>query len=293
MLRIKSRETCRLTTAAIFAAVSAIGAVAGAETISDGNSNVTINTSGPSPFITSWTVDGVDQYGGTPAGSEDFQIATNGGSLASINSLPLATTPFTLGGLATTVYTGSGYTVTVENTLTGGTPGSGTSAMVEQITINNTEDVASAVSPAIAQVGAISFQLVQVSNLTVDAMANNNTLTLSPSTNPNTATQTNPLGTTVTVGVDMTPTSFTAGNVGSESASVGPFVGDDGFTFEWDGVIDPGGSYQVSIDESVTGATSGETPPAVPLPSAAWNSLATLAGLAAIGIARRMRKPIA
>ena len=265
--RKKSRGYCGLSiaAAAVFAAGLNFASSAHAETLSSGNSDLTINTSGPNPFITSWTVDGVDQYGGTPAGSEDLQISIDGGALQSINTLTVSGTPFAIGGLATTVYEGDGFTLTVDTTLTGGTSGSGTSALVDQITINNTEEIPAVVTSNIVPTSPLTFRLVEVSNVTLDSL-DTNTLTLSPSGSPNTATYTNALGTTVMITPDTTPNSFTAGTVGSESnSSTGPFVGNVGFTFEWDGTIDPGGSYQVSMPESVTGATSGGSPPAVGL----------------------------
>jgi hypothetical protein len=293
--RKKSRGYCGLSiaAAAVFAAGLNFASSAHAETLSSGNSDLTINTSGPNPFITSWTVDGVDQYDGTPAGSEDLQISIDGGALQSINTLTVSGTPFAVGGLATTVYEGDGFTLTVDTTLTGGTPGSGTSALVDQITINNTQEIPAVVTSNIVATNDITFRLVEVSNVTLDSL-DTNTLNLSPSVSPNTATYTNSLGTTVTITPDTTPNSFTAGTVGSESnSSTGPFVGNVGFTFEWDGTIDPGGSYQVSMPESVTGATSGGSPPAVPLPSSAYSSFAALLGLGGIAAVRRMRKQTA
>ncbi|MGD0766912.1 MAG: hypothetical protein ABSB42_01685 [Tepidisphaeraceae bacterium] len=295
MLRIaKTRSFCGLyVAAAIWAAGPMFGSTAQAATISNGNSDLIINTSGSNPFITSWTVDGVDQYGGSPAGSEDFQISTGGGSLVELNSLSLTSSFVSPPGLGlfSATYTGEGYTVTVKDTLTGGNSGSGASALSEVITINNTEAVPADtnVNSAI-ELSPLTFRLVQVSNLTLDATAGNDALTLSPS-QPNTANQTNPLGTVANVSVTPTPTSFTGGTVGSQSASTGPFFGNDSFSFEWDGTIDAGNSYQVSINETVQGATAGTA--AVPLPSSAKSALTMLAGLAVIGIVRRMRRAIA
>jgi hypothetical protein len=290
MLRsAKSRSFCGLCiAAAIWASGSMLGSTAQGATLSKNNSDLTINTSGPSPFITSWTVDGVDQYGGSPAGSEDFQISTGGGSLVELNSLALTSPPdpSLLGiGLFSATYSGAGFTVNVQETLGGGNIGSGSSSLSEVITINNTEALPTDATSNVVELSPLTFRLVQLSNLTLDAIAGNDTLTLSPS-QPNTANQTNPLGTVANISVTATPTSFTGGTVGSQSASTGPFVGNDAFSFEWDGTIDPGGSYQVSINETVQGATSA----AVPLPSAAKSALAMLGGLAVIGIVRRMRK---
>jgi hypothetical protein len=293
--RKKSRGYCGLSiaAAAVLAAGLNISPAAHAETLSSGNSDLTINTSGPNPFITSWTVDGVDQYGGTPPGSEDLQISINGGALTPINTLTVSGTPFAVGGLATTVYEGLGFTVTVDTTLTGGTSGSGTSALVDQITINNVAEAPAVVTPNIVPTNTISFRLLDVSNVTLDS-TDTNTLNLSPSVSPNTATYTNSLGTTVMITPDTTPNSFTAGNIGSESSSsTGPFVGNVGATFEWDVTLEPGDSFQVSIPESVTGATSGGSPPAVPLPSSAYSSFAALLGLGGIAAVRRMRKQTA
>ncbi|MGA2440616.1 MAG: hypothetical protein ABSH08_06640 [Tepidisphaeraceae bacterium] len=293
MLRIaKTRSFCSLCiAAAIWAAGPMFGSTAQAAAISNNNSDLTINTSGSNPLITSWTVDGVDQYGGSPAGSEDFQISTGGGSLVELNSLSL-TSSFVSPpgvGLFSATYTGAGYTVTVKDTLTGGNNGSGASALSEVITINNVEPIPVGTVTNLdgIAISPLTFRLVQLSNLNVDATAGNDTLTLSPS-QPNTANQTDPLGTVVNVSVTPTPTAFTGGTVGSQSASTGPFVGDGSFTFEWDGTIDPGNSYQMSINETVQGATSGTA--AVPLPSSAKSALTMLAGLAVIGIVRRMRK---
>jgi len=308
MLRIaKSKSFCALyAAAAIWAVGPMMGSAADAATLLSKNSTLTINTTGSNPFITGWTVDGVDQYGGSPAGSEDFQINTSRvipGTLSEVtppvelNSLSL-TSSFASGGLFSATYAGDGYTVVVGETLSGGNSGSGASALSEVITISNTggdtEILGSGVKPAITTVAyPLEFELIQLSNLTLDATAGNDTLTLSPS-QANTANQSNPLGTVANISATPTPLKFTGGTVGSQSASTGPFFGNTSFDFKWGGTIAVGDSFQVSINETVTGATAATSgTSAVPLPSAAKSTLTALAALAAIGLVRRMRKAIA
>lgn len=282
--KAKSSGFCGLCiAAAIWAASPMFSSTARGEStvLTSNNSSLTINYSpvSPEPFITNWTVDGINQYGGSPAGSEDFQISTGGGPLVELNSMSTSPTSPPPPGVFSALYTGTGFTVSVDETLLGGLSGSGASDLGEEVVINNT-----GASP-------LAFKLLQIVNLTLDATAGNNTLTLfpSPATQSFLAIQKSPVN-EVQVSMGTVPPytfTYTGGTVGSQSVSTGPFVGNCEFTVQWGGTIPVDGSFLLSNDW-VLGPVA-----AVPLPNAASSALATLAGLAGIGIVRRMRRTVA
>jgi hypothetical protein len=261
--------------------------------ISSGNSTIDLNpTTGAAPLISAWTVDGTNEYGGTPAGGEEFYYSIGNAAPTPINSLTLSGTVFASGGLFTATYdtpaSGPALTITIKDTLAGGSTGSGSSALGEVITVDNNSG------------SAVTFHLYEYTDLNLNATPSDDTLSLSL---PNTANQSDPLGTTASVNAVGNPNEYQIANnsailtelTGSSAVtlsnnSTGPITGNDNFAFEWDQAMAATGStssLQVSLNETIAG---GSVTPAVPLPSAAWTSLAALAGLGTIGIIRSRRK---
>jgi hypothetical protein len=298
MIRKNSGKCFRnsILIAAAFAAGTMLASGARAASISDGNSSLTINPSSSSaPLISQWIVDGVDQYGGSPAGSENLLFAVGTGSLSfnAINSLTVTSSSFT-DGIASISYDGGNFSVTVKEILTGGNPGSGASGINETITINNTGTLQPAVQGAASpdSVGdqPLTFHLSDSINLNVNETPNNDTLTLSPGAGTNTADQTDPSGAHVNVTFTPTPdtmNTFTPGIDGFNG--LGPVTGDTAFSAQYSFTLDAGDSAIISVNENLTGGVT-PPPPAIPLPNSASASLATLTGLGLIALAKRAKK---
>jgi hypothetical protein len=101
-------------------------------TLSSANSTATIQPNSQNG-MNSWVVDGVNQLN-----QQWFWYALGNTAPASIDTIsPAAVTPSGANEI-TTAYTGGGYNLSVDYTLTGGSPGSGVSDMGESIRINNT-----------------------------------------------------------------------------------------------------------------------------------------------------------
>jgi hypothetical protein len=244
-----------------------------AASVSSGNSTLTINSTTSGPYISNWIVDGVDQYGGSPAGGDTLVV---GG--VPINSFPL-TSSFFASGIASATYTQGQLQINVKDVLTGGSAGSGASAINEIITFSNTDTD--------SQDAPLTFTFQDHVDYNVNATPNNDTLTLSPGT-PNTATQTDPTGATINFTATPTPDSTELDNGGSNTGTLGPSTGNVAFGFYYDLSIDPNSSEQISFNETLTGPSSA----AVPLPNSAYSALFMLAGLGAIGGYRKMRRAI-
>jgi hypothetical protein len=248
--------------------------------ITSNNSTLAFDISDTSfaPFITQWTVDGINQFGGSPSAGEYLGYGANGDAYT-INNLALSSSSVA-GNIATVTYTADdSFTVTVKDILLGGNAGSGASSISETITVTN------------IGASAMNFGAGQYVHLTLDGLFNNDSVTLSPATGTNTATQTNSLGTTYTDAVSPTPDEALVSNSGIPGLtnSLGPVTGDVSFGFAWDPTIAPGDDAIYSITETLSGVTSGPGS-VVPLPNSAWSTLASLAGLGAIGIVRRTRR---
>jgi hypothetical protein len=283
----KNRQT-RLAffTGCVAAAGLAFSAAPGlAATISSGNSTVTLNpTNDLLPYISSWVVDGTDQLGGTPAGSENFlEVIGVSGPDVYFNSLPV--TGSSIGGnTAMVTYTTTGLIVTSTTTITGGSAGSGSSDLKESVTLRNTG------------ASAIALDFASLINLNLDSLPLTDTLTFGGQT----LQQTNSKGTEVKVTLNTTPALIsvsTAGDAGSffDVAPPGPFTGDIAFHVHLgtiDGTTDiaAGSTASFSVDETLTGGLTTSSGAAVPLPNAAANISISLAGLAAIALVRRMRR---
>ena len=270
--------------------VNIIQSGAHAASISSGNSSLTINPSSSSaPYISQWLIDGVDQFGGTPVGGDNIQF-NNGTSFVGVNSLNLQSSNFTGPvGLATYtgVFEGYNFSISIQDTLAGGAPGSGTASINESITVKNL-GVVTAVQTNI--VATPTFTIQDVVDYNVNGTAPNDTLTLSPSPTPNTAVQTDPTGAQVTY-ISTPPTTWELISNGSSSMTLGPETGNEAFLFNWQLPVAPGNTSIISITETASGIN---TPPtSIPLPSAAWECLSTLGGLGVFGIVKRVRKHIA
>jgi len=269
------------------AAIAGAGLIAlpsaDAASISNDNSTITFDTTGGgiTPFITGWTVDGINQYGAATSTGEaagEYLGYVSNGTIDNITSLPVINSSFS-GNIGTVEYQGNGFTVSVMETLLGGSPGSGSSSLSETVTINNTGT------------STLSANAGQYVHLTLDGVAGKQTTTLSPSSGTNTATVTNTLGTKYTDVMLPTPTFVGVSNsgiAGFDEGSLGPITGDSSFGFGWSGSIDAGGSEIFSITETLSGVTSPGS--VVPLPNSAASALATLVGLGAISFARRTRR---
>lgn len=277
--------------AAALAAGSIFACGARAASISDGNSTVTINPSGSTnPFISQWVVDGVDQYGGSPAGGENLRFVIGSpGLVEQLNSLSVVSSTFA-NGIASITYQGSGFTVAVKEILTGGNPGSGASAINEAITVSNTQSPMPVLQNSLLDGSTLVFSLLDYVNLNVNGTPGNNTLTLGPSIGTNTATQTVPSGAQVNFTATPTPDVFKTvdATTGTPGGSLGPVTGDEAFSADWSMSLAPGDSEIVSINETLTGGGSSSS--SVPLPNSATSVLATFAGFGAVGMIRRARR---
>jgi hypothetical protein len=240
-------------------------------TLTDGNSSVTYDPASKTGQE-SWVVDGVNQE------TEAWLWGTNSGSLASVSNV------FSSGPVMSATFTGDGYNMVLAAILTGGSPGSGTSAMTETMTFNNTSD------------SSMNVIMYDYEHFIIGGTAGNNTLTLSGSP-VNTATQTDPLGASANVtatGNASAPDLYQVGTNGSvltdlasspsymlNDNSTGPLVGDDDFAFEWDATVAAGGSFEISVNKVIQGAA------AVPLPNAAYGAASLLGLIAGVGFVRK------
>ncbi|HZQ47170.1 MAG TPA: PEP-CTERM sorting domain-containing protein [Verrucomicrobiae bacterium] len=105
------------------------------ETLSDGNSSVTLNLTGPGAGMDSWMVDGQNQLN-----LQWFYFrAGSTATAASVGSLPLLSAPVqpTAASLNTTYLSAGQFSLQVVYSLVGGAPGSGTADLTEQIKIQN------------------------------------------------------------------------------------------------------------------------------------------------------------
>jgi hypothetical protein len=284
-----ARATRHLGSLGIVAAAAVVPFLAsnahGLTILQDGNSSVSVNvnSSDPAaPYISSWVVDGVDQYSGGFSPGEFIAIAV--GANVGFGGLQLgAPSSMSAGnGNFSATYMEPGWSLAVMDVLTGGPAGSGHSQFNEQFTLINTGT------------SALPFMLLDEVALNVDGTPDNNTLTLSPNAQTNTAEQTGPSGTLVTIKVTPPPASVYTGSreTMTSSSSLGPISGDPEFSFGWNDAVAAGDSVQINVDETVTGPGS-ITGTIAPLPNSAASTMLGLAGLGALGIMRRIRKTAA
>jgi hypothetical protein len=293
MFGIGKRKMFAVTAALVAAACatsrnSAFGFVA---ELTDNNSTLSYNTV---DNAASWVVDGVDQFGGSPAGGDSLQYF-NGTSFVPLSGLTVVTPPSFSGNLGSVTLGGTldgdNFTVGIQAILVGGKPGSGVSGINETISVNDLGPAAAAgVQRAISVGNPVDFIISDTFDANLNATPNNDTLTLSPSGSPFTAVQTDPAGVKLTYVTTPTPTSFALINNGSSSSTVGPETGNEAFNFVWDLSLTPGDTGIISNAITLSGADTSV--PAVPLPNPAASSLATLTGLGIIGIIRRRRATV-
>jgi hypothetical protein len=266
-------------------AVAPVNTTQNVFTLTSGNSKTIFNTQSQAGQ-SQWFVDGTDQLGCMPNGEQWFWYSIGNGAPQSIDTLTNFYNNQAAPNLLTSEYAGAGFDLTLKATLTGGTAGTGNSALSETVSIDN-------ISGA-----PLQLHFYQFANLMVDDKETNS-LTLS-GTPINTATQIDPMGTgKAEVSVTGAPNEYQIDNNGAiklaldngtnpvtlNDNSVGPISGDDAFAFEWDPTIAAGNTFQVSINKSITNGTV-----AVPLPKAGYSALAMLVGLASLSFLRRRVK---
>jgi hypothetical protein len=290
MLNIAKRKmiVAALALGAAMLSTSGNKAWAASSMLSDNNSTLTYSTV---TDAISWTVDGVNEFGGTPAGGDLLQYY-NGSSFVPLSSLNVVSSSLT-GNVGTATLSGTldgdNFTVALQVILSGGNAGSGASGISEQITVNNLGPAASTtVKPAAVAGNPVDFMISDTFDANLNATPSNDTLTLSPSGAPNKAVQTDPTGVKLTYSTTPTPSQFAIINNGSSSSATGPQTGNEAFNFVWDLSLAPGDTGIISNAISLSGQGSS-TVVGVPLPSAAWSALATLTGLGVLGIVRRKR----
>jgi hypothetical protein len=274
----------------VAAALSMSGKAAFALTpqLTDGNSSITFN---PTTSAVSWIVDGVDQYGGSPAGSNTLEYF-NGTSFVPLLGLTVESSSLS-GNIGSATFGGTlgndNFTITVKAILTGGAAGSGASGINETITVNNLGPTTTdTVSPAVPT-GTVDFIIRNTVDANLNATPNDDTLTLSPSGAPNTAVQTDPTGVKLTYSSTPTPSQFALIDGGSSSTNLGPATGNEAFQFNWDLSLASGDTGIISITQALSGPTQMSS---VAAPNSAWSALVALAGLGIFSGIRRMRRAI-
>jgi hypothetical protein len=297
--RFAPRGVCAGALSAVAAALVASSAFATTDTLTSGNSSLVYNLNSQTGN-NSWVVDGVDQFGGSPAGEQWFWVSLNGAAPVSLDNWNLISNVTATANTMTAVY-GSpvapafensihplvaivpSETITITTVLSGGSTGSGASAINTTVTFQNNTD------------STVSASIYDYVDANVNATPSNDTLTLSSLKNE--ANQTDPAGvdfnfSSTTANHDQVATDgsiLTELNGGSpvtlSDNYVSPVTGNTSFAFEYDGSFTAGDSGQISINETLN-KTAGST---VPMPSAAASALSVLAGLGLIGIIRRAK----
>lgn len=281
-----AKQIFRVTGLIVAASVIPFAVAHGAAiSVASNNSTLTINpTNSAAPFISDWIVDGYDLYGGSPTGSENvlFFLGTNG-TVTSVNSLTEKNVT-TGSGTATVTYQGPGFTLAITETLTGGTPGSGKSALSETVIVNNTGTA------------GLDFNLDDVVKPNVDPTQKNETLVTAAGFTS--ATVTDSAGTTLEATFNPAPLILaTSKDGGATYFDTGPgtVTGDVGFAAGWGNLtgaptIGAGESATYQINETLSGVPTTSTPPVVPAPSSAGSVLLMLGGLRAIAMLRSFRR---
>ena len=237
--------------------------------LTDANSTAAINDA--SPFgMYSWRVDGVSML----YQQWFWYRVGNTTTAASIDTLGPPTSVATSNTL-TLVYTSPGqFSVQVGWSLVGGTPGSHTSDISEQIRLNNISQT------------ALDFHFFQYTDFDLGGLFGgfNDTVSIIA---PNVAHQNNPnvaiTETTVTTAsrweANLFPNTLNSlGTAGYNlSDATGPLTGDATWAFQWNRTLAPGGSFLISKDKHID---------AVPEPA---TMLLLGSGLLGIGVYARRR----
>jgi hypothetical protein len=249
--------------------------------ITSGDSTISYNSD---LQAVSWLVNGVNEFGGSPAGGDVLSIY-NGTDFVPLadDGLTLVSDSFTKNIASATLsgnYEGDNFTITFKGILTGGAKGSGTAGLAETITVNNLGPSA----PDGDNEGPVDFIIQDSFDANLNATPANDTLKFSPSGSPNTATQTDPTGVKLTY--VSTPTPTLIDGTADSSVSTASVTGNEAFAFTWDLSLDPGDTGIISNSITISGQGSGAVA-SVPLPSSAGAALATLGGLGAVALLRR------
>ena len=249
--------------------------------ITSGDSTISYNSN---LQAVSWLVNGVNEFGGSPAGGDVLSIY-NGTDFVPLadDGLTLVSDSFTKNIASATLsgnYEGDNFTITFKGILTGGAKGSGTAGLAETITVNNLGPSA----PDGDNEGPVDFIIQDSFDANLNATPANDTLKFSPSGSPNTATQTDPTGVKLTY--VSTPTPTLIDGTADSSVSTASVTGNEAFAFTWDLSLDPGDTGIISNSITISGQGSGAVA-SVPLPSSAGAALATLGGLGAVALLRR------
>lgn len=224
----------------LFAAVPGEAAVF---TLTDANSTAVVDSG--TGGMTDWTIDGIPQL----ARQWFWYRVGNTGGESNLGSLPLNSGSLVAPDYLQLVYQGASFTVEAKFILTGGAPGAGGSDIAELIKVYN------------AGATPLDFHFFQFCNLHLAGSIVNDSVEI---TGGNTAGQTlgsvwasetvlTPLPAHHQVGLapsilasldDASPTTLS-----DLSGPMGP--GDLAWSFEWDVVIQPGKSFQISKDKQI------------------------------------------
>lgn len=247
-------------------------------TLTDSNTSVNFDTTSQAGMY-DWVVDGVDHMFQQAFW---YRVGNQGGELG-VHTLTQTgiqatdTNFFDDPGLDTLNirYTGNGFMVDIKYSLVGGSNGSGTSDVGEQIKITNTGN------------GALDFHFFQYNDYDLGGTILDNSVAI---TGGNTATQTGDGAAIGEVVVTPAPNQYAVGiyanqlaelndanptNLGAVVGPLGP--GDLTWAFQWDVVIPTGGSFIISKDKHVS----------VPAPGA------MLLGILGLGMARAAKRRLA
>jgi hypothetical protein len=240
-------------------------------TLSSGNSSVSIDV-GSQTGMYNWTVDGQNQLN-----QQWFWYRTgNSGPAASIDTISSPTASLLTASILSTTYANAQFSVNVLYSLVGGAPGSGTSDLSEQISIQNLTR------------STLSFDFFQYADFNLGGTPNNDTGQLDQNGKKyGGVTQYNSPGCRVSENVDAAvsqPANYGQIGTGSgASSTILNLLKNSGFThlndqnntppgggnvnwgLEWDANIAPGGTFIISKDLNIEGVV-GVAP--VPEPAA-------------------------
>lgn len=102
--------------------------------LNNNNSSITLNLTGPTAGMNNWTVDGQNQL----SDQWFYYRIGSSGTASSVGSLTLTSVSQPTASSLDTIYTSPGvFSMQIAYSLVGGAPGSGTSDLSEQITVQN------------------------------------------------------------------------------------------------------------------------------------------------------------